>query len=686
MAILDLNVLKQRFSTRDQPTQRDFIDLIDTLLAGASLLPPAGPAGGVLTGNYPDPGLADGVVSYDKMQNVPASKLLGRGQGGGTGIPQEITVGSGLTMSGTTLVTSAAAGGGTTANVTGSVVVFTDSQELPATDDVLTFTAPVSFGGNIPQHKEVVAVCIEAFATADYAVGDEVPLDQFRMKENPETPAFVVSWYISGGLVNCKVKVEYGTPGPTAGLAVYHKTSPAWVGTAPDPTLIPFLTIVAAQAAFAIKVSASRFESGTGFGSITTFQGTPVAIPAAGSPADDVIFSHNFGVQPTFEPRVTLLCITNDTAVTGYDVGEELDIKQSFETAFANPAFGVSVTADEIVVQREATTIAIPHKTTGILTNITVEARWNIKAVCSRGVASPTLIFPSTTFVVAYPQLAVSYGEQIFVMHCYGSDQFLSSINLTNSVVTQRLVFGAASVIPHGTILRMPMGGATPVDFLYWCDTAGIHRMRLDDFTIVTLAGPSVGAYGGYRVLDATELSASVDDVAHPRLIVAVDNWSSGSGDTANYLMAKVVWSGTIYVHTAYTPFSWPGLTGVLGPVSIYNSYHNTNANVLGIMYNPIKKRIYIVDNAIGFLSIFQITGAASLFAWLESASPPTGSQLTYEKAIALGGDCNTSVNVDYDQYTLEFDQVTGAEVAVCISRVGQSNVTGTVTRIPWME
>lgn len=56
------------------------------------------------------------VVTYAKMQDVSAaSKLIGRGAAAGAGDPQEITVGSGLTMTGTTL--SASGGTGTVTSV-----------------------------------------------------------------------------------------------------------------------------------------------------------------------------------------------------------------------------------------------------------------------------------------------------------------------------------------------------------------------------------------------------------------------------------------------------------------------------------------------------------------------------------------------------------------------------------------
>jgi hypothetical protein len=48
--------------------------------------------------------ISDDAVTYAKMQNVSAdSRLLGRGQAGGAGDPEEIVLGTGLSMTGTTL-------------------------------------------------------------------------------------------------------------------------------------------------------------------------------------------------------------------------------------------------------------------------------------------------------------------------------------------------------------------------------------------------------------------------------------------------------------------------------------------------------------------------------------------------------------------------------------------------------
>lgn len=67
----------------------------------------AGPGTGSVAATIPP-----NTVTYAKMQDVSAaSRLIGRGSAAGAGDPQEITLGSGLTMTGTTLSSSGGGGG-----------------------------------------------------------------------------------------------------------------------------------------------------------------------------------------------------------------------------------------------------------------------------------------------------------------------------------------------------------------------------------------------------------------------------------------------------------------------------------------------------------------------------------------------------------------------------------------------
>lgn len=97
-------------------------------------------------------GTSSGTNTGDQFGSTPEKTLIGRGAGAGTGAAQEITVGSGLTMSGTTL--SATGGGTGTVTSVAALTLGTTGTDLSSTvatgttTPVITLNVPTASASN----------------------------------------------------------------------------------------------------------------------------------------------------------------------------------------------------------------------------------------------------------------------------------------------------------------------------------------------------------------------------------------------------------------------------------------------------------------------------------------------------------------------------------------------------------
>ena len=179
-------------------------------------------------------------VTYAKMQNVSAaSRLLGRGSAAGSGSPEEITLGTGLSMTGTTLASTATGGGGFTASSTAPVAPNAGDHWYDLSTGVLSIyindgnssqwvkVSPGSGGTDLTPYLRTDTA--QAFTAAQ----------QTQARQNIYAAPFDALAY-SGMQINGSMEVsqELGTGGATGITSIGKYIVDGWITTAIGPQIM----------------------------------------------------------------------------------------------------------------------------------------------------------------------------------------------------------------------------------------------------------------------------------------------------------------------------------------------------------------------------------------------------------------------------------------------------------------
>lgn len=179
------------------------------------------------------------------------------------------------------------------------------------------------------------------------------------------------------------------------------------------------------------------------------------------------------------------------------------------------------------------------------------------------------------------------------------------------------------------------------------------------------------------------------------------DFYCVGSGHGAIFNSNAVPMTRTHFTGSAYvtaTPFGTNlNLSNTLiVNGAAYRAFHNNNKSgsavpipIVLFQYNPVKKRIYVMDVETGYLFIFNIglySASNNITAWWNQADATRYPQLTFEKAIAISGAGSEWTLDQRDHCTVTYDLTTGVESGIVFNRTGNAATFGSVTFVAWQN